>query len=109
MRMQATAYAQDSKPTASGTIPHRGIVAADPAILPLGSAIRIAGAGRYSGQYTVTETGAKVNGRHIDIYMPSAAEAKRFGKKMVRVQVLDVGSGKQEARAKDIPAAPAKR
>ncbi|MDQ6708392.1 MAG: 3D domain-containing protein [Acidobacteriota bacterium] len=74
--------------TADGGETHRGIVAADPAVLPLGSKIRIRGAGRYSGVYTVTDTGDKVNGRHIDIFVPDAAAARKFGKKSVTVDIL---------------------
>jgi rare lipoprotein A len=104
MHMEATAFAQDAKPTAAGTVPHEGIVAADPAILPLGSRIRITAAGVYNGIYTVTDTGAKINGRHVDLYLPSDAEAKQFGKKVVLVRILRIGAGKQDARDKDIPA-----
>jgi rare lipoprotein A len=102
--MEATAFSVDGKPTTAGTVVHSGIVAADPAILPLGSRVRITKAGPYNGVYTVTETGSKVNGNHIDIYMPSTAEAKKFGKKVVGVQLLEAGEGKQDARNKDIPA-----
>ena len=104
MRMEASAFVLDSKPTAAGTVPHAGIVAADPAVLPLGSRVRISGAGAHSGVYTVTDTGAHVKGRRIDIYMTSAAQAKRFGRKMVTVQVLEVGKGKEDAQDKSIPA-----
>lgn len=108
MRVECTAFAQHSKPTAAGTVPHEGIVAADPRVLPLGSRIRGRGAGAYDGVYTVTDTGSRVDGRHIDLYVPTAAEAKRFGKKRVRVEVLEVGTGKQYARDKDIPATDAR-
>ncbi len=104
MRMEATAFSRVEGPTAAGTVPHRGIVAADPAILPLGSRIRASGAGFLNGVYTVTDTGGGVKGRHIDIYVPSRLQAKKFGKKMVSVQVLHTGEGKEEAREKDIPA-----
>jgi 3D (Asp-Asp-Asp) domain-containing protein len=104
MRMEATAFAQDAKPTAAGTVPHEGIVASDPAVLPLGSRIRITAAGVYNGIYTVTDTGSKINGRHVDLYLPSDAEAKQFGKKIVLVRILRIGAGKQDARDKDIPA-----
>ena len=104
LRMWATAFALDAKPTAAGTIPHRGIVAADPAVLPFGSRIRISGAGKYNGAYTVADSGRSIHGREIDIYMPSAAEARRFGKKLVTVQVLEIGEGKKDAREKSIPA-----
>jgi len=61
---------------AAGTVPHRGIVAADPAVLLLGTFIRITGAGPYNGIYLVTDTGDKIAGRHIDLYVPTAAEAR---------------------------------
>ncbi len=107
MRMEATAFVPQTAATASGTVPHEGIVAADPAILPMGTRIRVTRAGPYNGIYTVTDTGNKVAGRHIDLCLPSAAEAKRFGKQIVLVRVLQVGAGKQDARDKDVPAASA--
>ena len=111
MRMQATAFAVDSQPTAAGTAAHEGIVAADPKVLPLGTRIRVTGADAYNGVYTVTDTGSAVHGRHIDLKMSSAAEAKQFGRKIVRVRVLQVGAGKEDARQKDVAAlaAPAQR
>jgi len=102
--MEATAFTPESGATASGTVPHRGIVAADPAVLPLGSRIRVTGANAYNGIYTVTDTGSKVRGRHIDLCLRSVTEAKRFGKKIVRVQLLRKGAGKQDARENDIAA-----
>ena len=104
MRMEATAFTLHSRPTAAGTVPHRGIVAADPAVLPLGSRIRITRAGLYNGIYIVTDTGNRIGGRHIDLYMRSTAEARQFGKKTVMVQVLDTGAGKEDARDKDVRA-----
>jgi 3D (Asp-Asp-Asp) domain-containing protein len=88
--MKATAHSVDGV-TADGTLSRIGTVAADPAVLPLNSRIRVEGAGPYSGLYSVEDTGPKVAGRHIDIYMNSRAEAKRFGKKFVRVVVLRYG------------------
>jgi rare lipoprotein A len=102
-RMKATAYSGNSQLTAAGTVPHEGIVAADPVVLPLGSRIRVTDAGAYSGTYTVTDTGKKVCGRHIDIYLSSRVAAKEFGRKVVLVQVLETGSGRQDARNKDYP------
>lgn len=104
MRMLATAFAQHSHPTAAGTVPHFGIVAADPAVLPLGSVIRIAHAGDYDGVYIVTDTGGMIHGRHIDIFIPSVAEARQFGRKIVSVKLLEIGAGRQDARDRDIPA-----
>ena len=107
--MHASAFARDAKPTASGTVAHEGIVAADPAVLPLGSRIRINGAGTYNGIYTVTDTGGKVSGNRIDLYVPTAAEAKQFGRKVVTVHVLERGKGKEDAREKDVSAPKSKR
>ncbi len=76
---------------------HRHVVAADPSILPIGSRIKIRRAGRYSGEYVVMDTGDKIEGRRLDIYMPSAVACKRFGVKRVRVRVLELGNGTRAA------------
>jgi 3D (Asp-Asp-Asp) domain-containing protein len=104
MRMQATAFTPATGATAAGTVPHEGIVAADPAVLPLGSRIRVTGANSYNGIYTVTDTGSRVVGRHIDLCLGNVAEAKKFGKKVVQVQLLRRGAGKRDARENDIAA-----
>lgn len=88
---QATAYSTRGE-TASGELTHRHLAAADPEVLPLGSLIQITGAGKYSGQYEVADTGRKIVGRKIDIYIPNLEEAKRFGKKTVRVGVIKLAS-----------------
>jgi 3D (Asp-Asp-Asp) domain-containing protein len=90
MRMEATAFSTPGV-TASGTGTHWGIVAADPTVLPLGSRIWVSGAGPYSGRYVVTDTGDKIIGRKVDLFIPNAAAAKQFGKKLVRVRVLRRG------------------
>ena len=86
----ATAYSVEGT-GASGKWSHPGTVAADRDILPLNSRIRIFGAGKYSGDYTVEDTGAKVDGHHIDVYMPSRVEAKKFGRQRVKVVILKFG------------------
>jgi 3D (Asp-Asp-Asp) domain-containing protein len=86
----ATAYSVEGT-GASGKWSHPGTVAADRKVLPLNSRIRVYGAGRYSGDYTVEDTGGKVDGHHIDVYMPSHAEAKKFGRQRVKVVVLKFG------------------
>jgi 3D (Asp-Asp-Asp) domain-containing protein len=84
----ATAYSVEGE-TASGKQTREGrTVAADPDILPVGTRIQIAGAGPYSGEYVVHDTGPKIRGREVDIFIDNPAEAKRFGKKKVRVRIL---------------------
>src|SRR5262245_63766066 len=71
----ATAYSVEGK-TAAGTQTHEGVVAADPDVLPLGSRIRVHDAGQYSGEYVVRDTGRKIQGHELDIYLANDAEAK---------------------------------
>jgi 3D (Asp-Asp-Asp) domain-containing protein len=87
MQFEARAYSIEGK-TATGTRTHEGIVAADPALLPLGTRIRVTDAGRYSGEYVVHDTGRTIKGREIDIYLADDGAAKRFGRKSVRVEIL---------------------
>src|SRR5436309_13724854 len=90
----ATAYAQQGV-TASGEYTHTHVVAADPELLPLGTRIKVTRAGRYSGEYVVADTGSKIEGRKLDIYLPSEAACMKFGKRRVKVKVLQLGDGTQ--------------
>lgn len=92
----ATAYSVTGI-TASGEYTHRHVVAADPDVLPIGSRIKIGRAGKYSGEYVVADTGAKIIGRKLDIYLPSTPECMKFGKKPVRVKVVEIGNGTHES------------
>jgi 3D (Asp-Asp-Asp) domain-containing protein len=88
MKFTATAYSVQGE-TASGKQTREGrTVAADPAVIPLGSRIQVRGAGPYSGTYMVQDTGRKVGGRSIDFFIADPAEAKRFGKKPVMVRII---------------------
>lgn len=82
----ATAYCLHGR-TASGHMVSKGIVAADPRVLPLGTRIKLE-AGGYSGTYTVRDTGGKIKGRRLDIWVSSKSEAMKFGKRKVMVTVL---------------------
>ena len=82
----ATAYSLYGK-TASGRRVSKGLIAADPRVLPLGTKVRI-DAGTYSGEYLVADTGGAVRGKRIDIWTPSSREAMRFGRRTVKLTVL---------------------
>ncbi len=82
----ATAYSLRGK-TASGRMVSKGIIAADPRILPLGSRVRLDVPG-YHGEYLVADTGGMIRGRRIDIWIPSTREAMRFGRRTVKLTVL---------------------
>jgi 3D (Asp-Asp-Asp) domain-containing protein len=91
LRFSATAYCKGST-TASGVNVRSGIAAADPDLLPVGSVVEVDAPGsRYDGVYTVMDTGPRVQGRHLDLYMWSCHEALRFGRAGVRLNVLRLG------------------
>jgi 3D (Asp-Asp-Asp) domain-containing protein len=88
-RFTATAYSLRGR-TATGRGVSKGIIAADPRVLPLGSKVRIE-AGNWSGEYLVADTGGKIKGKRIDIWVPSSREAMRFGRRAVKLTVLTYG------------------
>ena len=74
------------------------MAAADPALLPLGSVIRVETQDdRYSGIWTVMDTGPEVRGREIDLYVWSCHEALAFGRRDVRVTILRLGWDPQQS------------
>jgi len=87
----ATAYCKGTT-TASGTEVRTGIAAADEAILPVGSVVNVStDKVRYNGVYTIMDTGPRVQGRVLDLYMWSCTEALAFGRKPIQVTVLRLG------------------
>ena len=87
----ATAYCK-GKTTASGAEVRTGIAAADDSILPVGSVVNVSTDNvRYNGVYTIMDTGPRVQGRVLDLYMWSCNEALRFGRKPIAVTVLRLG------------------
>jgi 3D (Asp-Asp-Asp) domain-containing protein len=91
LRFKATAYCK-GETTASGAAVRTGIAASDPTILPVGSVVQVdLPDTKYSGIYTIMDTGPAVQGRKIDIYMWSCHEALRFGLRDVHVRVLRLG------------------
>lgn len=95
--MQATAYTHTGNPTKSGVYPTPNYtVAADPDVLPIGTAILI----NKQGPYIVEDTGCKNNvinsdgyyqhiqGNRIDIFMNTRAECIEFGRKEVEIVVI---------------------
>jgi len=89
IQFEATAYC-DMGITFSGVYVQRGIVAGDPRILPIGSVIEVQ-AGRYSGIFTVLDTGRLIKGKVIDLWLPEYEEAIQFGRQLVMVKVIRHG------------------
>jgi 3D (Asp-Asp-Asp) domain-containing protein len=71
--------------TASGQRPHPGVtVAADWEVFPSGTRLFIQGVGRR----VVQDRGLDIVGPRIDIFFRSHAEARRFGRRKLRVRVV---------------------
>lgn len=90
---QATAYSLRGI-TRSGAYVRRGVIAADPRVLPLGSVVHLK-AGTYTGLYTVRDTGTAIKGKRIDVWMGSSREARSFGRQNVRLTVLKYGGNRK--------------
>jgi 3D (Asp-Asp-Asp) domain-containing protein len=91
MQFEATAYCKGHT-TASGVAVRAGIAAGDPKLLPEGSVIEVDGVpDRLKGIYTVLDTGPKIQGRRIDLYMWSCYEALDFGRRPITLTVLRLG------------------
>ena len=91
LQFAATAYCKGTT-TASGVEVRTGIAASDPALLPVGSVVNITtDTAKYNGVYTIMDTGPRVQGRMLDLYMWSCHEALAFGRKAVEITVLRLG------------------
>jgi 3D (Asp-Asp-Asp) domain-containing protein len=87
----ATAYCRGAT-TASGVAAQKGVAAADPQLLPVGSVVQVDSTdNRYSGIYTIMDTGPLIQGREIDVYVWNCDEALRFGRRLIHLLVLRLG------------------
>lgn len=75
--------------TATGKTADEGMIAVDPAIIPLGTTVEI----KDVGFFIADDRGGKIKGNRIDIFFDSKEEAKDFGKKGVWIRFLDGGNG----------------
>ena len=91
LAFSATAYCKGIV-TSSGVAVQKGVAAADPELLPVGSVVELDSLGvRYDGIYTILDTGPAVQGRQVDLYMWSCNEAIEFGRRPIHVTVLRLG------------------
>ena len=91
IRFDATAYCKGETSAAGVGIRH-GIAAGDPTLLPLGSVVHVETTnGRYSGVWTVLDTGPEIQGRELDLYLWNCTEALAFGRQSIRVTILRLG------------------
>ncbi len=71
--------------TATGKFLRRGIIAVDPAFIPLGTHVYIPG----YGEATADDIGGSIHGNHIDIAFDTHEEALNFGHQSLDIYLLD--------------------
>lgn len=91
--MVATAYAPHhgrgvDGVTATGLPARRGVVAVDPRVIPLGSVVYVEG----YGVALAADTGGAIRGNRVDVCFDTAREAYRWGRRTVRVYILQTPS-----------------
>ncbi|WP_416198885.1 MAG: DUF348 domain-containing protein [Sporanaerobacter sp.] len=77
--------------TASGTKARPGVVSVDPRVIPLGTKLYVESLdGRSDYGFAVAEdTGSAIKGNRIDLFFTSGKEAKIFGRRKVKVYILE--------------------
>ena len=84
MLMECTAYTHDGSRTATGVVPQYGIVAVDPRVIPLGTRLYVVG----YGPAVAADTGGLIKGKRIDIFLNSETECRKWGRRKVKVYVI---------------------
>jgi 3D (Asp-Asp-Asp) domain-containing protein len=67
--------------TRRGRYVRAGIIAADPKYFPLSRYVELYVGKKYYGRFLVDDTGRKIRGAHVDVWLPTCREARRFGLK----------------------------
>lgn len=87
--MEATAYlptdGNGNGITATGMAARHGVVAVDPSVIPLGTRLYIPG----YGMAIAADTGGAINGNIIDLCVEDYGEAISFGRRTVKVYILE--------------------
>ena len=86
--------------TRTDTQVREGIVAADPRVFPLRRHVELTVRGRSLGRFLIADTGSKIKGRTLDIWVPSCAEARRRGRHHATAVLLTRAESRAE-RAKE--------
>lgn len=98
IEMKATAYdasyesnGQWGGITAIGTKLRPGVVAVDPSIIPLRSKVYVEGTDSWGdyGQAVAEDVGGAIKGNRIDLFYSSKDTVKKFGRRNVKVYVLE--------------------
>lgn len=85
MVMEATAYTHTGNRTATGIYPYVGVVAVDPRVIPLGTRLFVEG----YGPAVAADTGGLIKGRIIDVFFDTEEECIQWGRRKVKVYILE--------------------
>ena len=92
-RALVTAYApgcgDSGRGTRSGTPTHWGVIATDRAVIPAWSLVEIDG---LDATFRAEDTGSAVRGWHVDVWMPTCAQARRWGSQTREIRVVRWGA-----------------
>jgi uncharacterized protein YabE (DUF348 family) len=65
--------------------PNSKVIAVDPGVIPLGSKVHVEG----YGYAVAADTGGAIKGNKIDVFFPSKSDALNWGRKSVKIKVLN--------------------
>ncbi len=65
--------------------PDKKVIAVDPSVIPLGSTVQVEG----YGTAIAADTGGAILGNKIDVFIPSKSDAINWGRKKVKIKILD--------------------
>ena len=65
--------------------PHLKVIAVDPSVIPLGTRVWVEG----YGEAIAADIGGAIKGNIIDVFIPSHEEALKWGRKTVKVRILE--------------------
>jgi 3D (Asp-Asp-Asp) domain-containing protein len=82
MVVDAVAYHLPGR-TASGLPVGIGVIAVDPTVIPLGTRVFVPG----YGPAVAADTGSAIKGRIIDLWMPTTAQARAWGRRTVTITI----------------------
>ena len=82
LKVDAVAYYLPGK-TALGVPVGKGVVAVDPQLIPLGTKLHVPG----YGPGLAADVGYAIKGRVIDLWFPSTAKARNWGRRTVTITI----------------------
>ncbi len=85
MAMNASGYTYTGNRMASGIAPYRGAVAVDPRVIPFGTKMYVEG----YGYARALDKGSAIKGNKIDLFFETRGEALRWGRRPVKVYILE--------------------